>query len=136
MTPFRNAVSFIYSDTSEFMLIIDCFEMLSKRFLKTEFGSYVEETGAGVTASKVFHDSSAGGGGCLGVDRRNIDLCSAKSGDLVLHESKQGGYDDCDAMIDDGRELVAKRFAKRSGGLDEDIVAVERGGDDFSLIWS
>ena len=36
-------------------------------------------------------------------------------------------------MVEDGGELVAEGFAERGGGLDEDIVTLEGGDDDFSL---
>lgn len=38
-------------------------------------------------------------------------------------------------MVQDRGQLVAKGFAEGGGGLHEDIVSFEHGGDDFFLAW-
>ena len=89
-----------------------------------------------MAAPEVFHDSIALADRSLGVDGRDIDICGFQGSNLIFHQSKERGDNDGDAMVDYGGQLETQRFAEGGGGLYEDIVAVEGGGDDFSLVRS
>ena len=89
-----------------------------------------------MAAAQILHDRIPLVGWSLGVDGRDLDIGCFQRPNLVFHQSKKRRDDNRDAVVDHGGELEAEGFAEGGGGLHEDIVAVEGGGDDFALVGS
>ena len=112
MAPFTNAVCLVNGDTGELALRMYGFEMLAKGLGEGIFRRDVEKTSEGMAAFEIFEDIVFVGVGRIGVQSSHSNVGGSKCGDLVVHESQEGGYHDGNAMVDHGGKLVAEGFAK------------------------
>ena len=126
-------MSFIDSNPSEFALLMHNPEIPSKVIQHTILRGDIQQSSLGMTGLEIIENSILSRQRCLAIDRSDLNTSATERRDLIIHQGQQRRDDDGDTIVHDCWELEAQALAEASGGLEEDIVAFEGGGDDFSL---
>ena len=136
VAPLADAVGLVDGDAGQLVLGVDGAQRGAEGFRKGVLGRDVEEAGARVPALQVGQDSVARRAVRGAVQRGHGDARGFQLRHLVLHQRQQRRDADGDAVVQHRRQLIAERLAEGGGGLHEDIVALERRGDDLFLAGS